>query len=167
MSYRGNFCSRLQNSPYICVFKYVRAVTKRSGTRLKKESETVNALTGVWGSRLLRHALPISLLILRKKTDCFAVYFCSWEKKARKKKRLVRDTLRRSIAEVKGSNFGVCARNPAMVWPFKWEPLSSSFLWSCLLCCTSLNCSGFLFAYVNVVSNWNCDDLLSRKVHYV
>ena len=24
--------------------------------------------------RLLRHALPISLLILRKKTDCFAVY---------------------------------------------------------------------------------------------
>ena len=85
MSYRGNFCSRLQNSPYICVFKYVRAVTKRSGTRLKKESETVNALTGVWGSRLLRHALPISLLILRKKADCFAVYFCSWEKKARKK----------------------------------------------------------------------------------
>ena len=33
---------------------------------------------GVWGSRAsraqdLRHALPISLLILRKKTDCFAV----------------------------------------------------------------------------------------------
>ena len=25
--------------------------------------------------RLLLHALPISLLILRKKTDCFAVYF--------------------------------------------------------------------------------------------
>ena len=25
--------------------------------------------------RLLRHALPISLLILRKKPDCFAVYF--------------------------------------------------------------------------------------------
>ena len=32
--------------------------SKRSGTRLK---------------RLLRHALPISLLILRKKNDCFAV----------------------------------------------------------------------------------------------
>ena len=40
---------------------------KRSGTRLKTESET--------GERLLRHALPISLLILRKKNDCFAVYF--------------------------------------------------------------------------------------------
>ena len=62
---------------------------KRSGTQLKTESET-------WGEtlkirtvrfayfflasfarvRLLRHDLPISLLILRKKTDCFAVY-CS------------------------------------------------------------------------------------------
>ena len=72
---------------------------KRSGTQLKTESET-------WGEtlkirtvrfaymyfflsphtpygrvrlarvRLLRHDLPISLLILRKKPDCFAVY-CS------------------------------------------------------------------------------------------
>ena len=31
---------RLQNSPYFCVFKYARAVNKRSGTRLKTESET-------------------------------------------------------------------------------------------------------------------------------
>ena len=36
---------------------------KRSGTTLKTESQ-----------RLLRHSLPISLLILRKKTGCFTVY---------------------------------------------------------------------------------------------
>ena len=62
---------------------------KRSGTRLKTESE--NGERGFCLSshtpygrvrlarfarlRLLRHALPNSLLILRKKTDCFAVYF--------------------------------------------------------------------------------------------
>ena len=59
---------------------------KRSGTRLKTESET-----GVFLSphsvrlarfarvRLLRHALPISWLILRKKkTDCFAVYLITY-----------------------------------------------------------------------------------------
>ena len=35
---RGGFIYRLQNSPYFCVFNYARA--KRSGTRLKTESET-------------------------------------------------------------------------------------------------------------------------------
>ena len=49
---------------------------KRSGTKPKTESETgkrrLTRPTGLWGSRasrvrLLRHALPISLLILRKK----------------------------------------------------------------------------------------------------
>ena len=46
------FCGRLQNSPYFCVFRYARAVKQK-----------------VWNEaeRLLRHALPISLLILRKK----------------------------------------------------------------------------------------------------
>ena len=46
------FCGRLQNSPYFCVFRYVRAVKQK-----------------VWNEaeRLLRHALPISLLILIKK----------------------------------------------------------------------------------------------------
>ena len=57
------FCGRLQNSPYFCVFRYARAVKQK-----------------VWNvaERFLRHALPISLLILikKKKTDCFAVYFC-------------------------------------------------------------------------------------------
>ena len=39
--------------------------------RLKTESEI-----GVHfaRTRLLRHVLPISLVIMRKKTDCFAVY---------------------------------------------------------------------------------------------
>ena len=54
---------------------------KRSGMRLKTESETGERRYGrvrlarFQRVRLLRHALPISLLILRKKTDCFAVYF--------------------------------------------------------------------------------------------
>ena len=69
--------TRLQNSPYFCVFKYAtrEQSNKRSGTKLKTESETwgesrLTSPTGVWGSRarLLRHALPTSLLILRKKT---------------------------------------------------------------------------------------------------
>ena len=44
---------RLQNSPYFCVFEYARAVKQK-----------------VWCEtrvRLLRHSLPISLLILRRK----------------------------------------------------------------------------------------------------
>ena len=56
---------RLQNSPYFCVFKYAPAVNKRSGMRLKTESETGERRFA--RVRLLRHALPISLLILRKK----------------------------------------------------------------------------------------------------
>ena len=35
------------------------------------------------------------------------------------------------------SNFWVCGWNPK-VWPFKWKLLSSTFLWCCLLCCTSM-----------------------------
>ena len=44
---------------------------KSSGTRLKKESGV--RLARFTRVRLLRHALMISLLILRKKPDCFAV----------------------------------------------------------------------------------------------
>ena len=86
--------TRLQNSPYFCVFKYAtrEQSNKRSGTKLKTESETwererdlgrvsshkpYGNLREPYGRvrlarfarvRLLRHALPISLLILRKKT---------------------------------------------------------------------------------------------------
>jgi len=35
-----------------------------------------------------------------------------------------------------GSTFWVCGWNPK-VWPFKSKLLSSTFLWCCLLCCTS------------------------------
>ena len=34
-----------------------------------------------------------------------------------------------------GSNVWVRGWNP-YVWPFKWKPLRSTFLWCCLLCCT-------------------------------
>ena len=53
---------------------------KRCGTRLKTESESGERRYGrvrlarFARIRLLRHALPISSLILREKTDCFAVY---------------------------------------------------------------------------------------------
>ena len=64
---------RLQNSPNFCVFKYARAVKQKvwneAENRERDWGETLkirfffSCLT-----RLLRHALPISLLILRKKT---------------------------------------------------------------------------------------------------
>ena len=84
--------NKLQNSPYFCVLKYARPVKQKAGARLKTESETgerrcfflcvfslaSHALGRVRLARfarirLLRHASSISLLILRKKTDCFAV----------------------------------------------------------------------------------------------
>ena len=84
--------NKLQNSPYFCVLKYARAVKQKAGARLKTESETGERrcfffvffrsphtrygpvrLARFARIRLLRHASSISLLILRKKTDCFAV----------------------------------------------------------------------------------------------
>ena len=53
---------RLQNSPYFFVFKYARVVNKRSGTRLKTESETLTA------------RFTDFFTDLEKKNDCFAVY---------------------------------------------------------------------------------------------
>ena len=52
---------------------------KRSATRVKTESETGEPvgrmrLARFARVRLLRHALQISLLTLRKKPECFAVY---------------------------------------------------------------------------------------------
>ena len=66
--------SWLQNSPYFCVFKYARAVKQKAWNEAENRERD-------WGEtrdgrvrlarfarvRLLRHALPISLLILRKK----------------------------------------------------------------------------------------------------
>ena len=70
---------RLQNSPYFRVFKYARAVKQKVWNKAENRERD-------WGEtpygrvrlarfarvKLLRHALPISLLILRKKNDCFA-----------------------------------------------------------------------------------------------
>ena len=59
---------RLQNNPYFCVFKYARAVKRK----VWNEAENRERYGRVKLARfarvsLLRHALPISLLILRKK----------------------------------------------------------------------------------------------------
>ena len=70
--------SRLQNSPYFCVFKYARAVKQKvwneAENRERDWGETLKIraygrvrLARLARVRLLRHALPISLLTLRKK----------------------------------------------------------------------------------------------------
>ena len=57
--------SRLQNSPYFCVFKYTRAVKQKVWNEAEnRERDLARDVSHV---RLLRHALPISWLILRKK----------------------------------------------------------------------------------------------------
>ena len=60
--------TRLQNSPNFCVFKYARAVQQKVWNVIWNEAENRER---DWGEtprvRLLRHPLPISLLILRKK----------------------------------------------------------------------------------------------------
>ena len=67
---------RLQNSPYFCVFKYTRAVKQKvwneAENRERDWGETLflsrlTRLARFARIRVLRHALPISLLILRKK----------------------------------------------------------------------------------------------------
>ena len=60
--------SRLQNSPYFCVFKYARAVKRgwKQRARLGRDASHARRLARFARVRLLRHALPISLLILRK-----------------------------------------------------------------------------------------------------
>ena len=65
---------RLQNSPYFCVFKYARAVKQKvwneAENRERDWGETLKRrvrLACFARVRHLRHALPISLLNLRKK----------------------------------------------------------------------------------------------------
>ena len=65
---------RLQNSPYFCVFMYARAVKQKvwneAENRERDWGETSYGrvrLARFARVRLLRHALPISWLILRKK----------------------------------------------------------------------------------------------------
>ena len=56
---------RLQNSPYFCVFKYARTVKQKEWNEAENRERV--RLARFARIRLLRHALPISLLILRKK----------------------------------------------------------------------------------------------------
>ena len=59
---------RLQNSPYFCVFKYARAVKQKVWNEAEnREQDWGETLARFARVRLLRHALLISLLILRKK----------------------------------------------------------------------------------------------------
>ena len=48
------------------------------------------------------------------------------------------------------SNSWVCGWNPK-VWPFKWELLSSTFLWCCLLCCTRYYNVSYVFCDSNPI----------------
>ena len=63
--------------PYFCVFKYARAVEQKvwneAENREREWRKTLASHARASRAWDLRHALPISLLILRKKTDCFAV----------------------------------------------------------------------------------------------
>ena len=62
------FQSRLQNNPHFCVFKYARAVKQKVWNEAEnRERDWGVRLARFAHIRLLRHALPISLLILRKK----------------------------------------------------------------------------------------------------
>ena len=56
---------RLQNSPYFCVFKYARAVKQKVWNEAENRGRV--RLARFARVTLLRHALSISLVILRKK----------------------------------------------------------------------------------------------------
>ena len=82
-SKRNRESERLRNSPYFCVFKNAQAVKQKvwseAENRERDWGETLKI--GACEARALRarktltpHFTRISLLILRKKTDCSAVY---------------------------------------------------------------------------------------------
>ena len=83
------FWARLQNGPLqsVCLPIQVRVISSQT-TGLKKIIIKKRLASHARRVRktLLRHALralPISLLIFRKKTDCFAVYFGRTKRAAR------------------------------------------------------------------------------------
>ena len=66
----SRFCKlRLQNSPYFWVFKYARAVKQKVWNEAENRERDYGRvrLARFARIRLLRHALPISLLISREK----------------------------------------------------------------------------------------------------
>ena len=94
-SHARRACEAREKSPYFCVFKYARAVKQKvwneAEIRERDWGETLkirfffSRLTRPTGVRLvrfarvrlLRHALPISFLILRKKTTVLQSSFLS------------------------------------------------------------------------------------------
>ena len=74
-----NLSNRLQNSPYFCIFKYVRAVKQKVWNKAENTPYGRVRLAHFARVRLLRHALPISLLILRK-DRLFGGLFMYWVK---------------------------------------------------------------------------------------
>ena len=73
MSPEHYFWSRLQNSPYFCVFQYAQAVKQQVWNEAENRERV--RLARFACIRLLRHSLPISLLILRKKNHLFCSLF--------------------------------------------------------------------------------------------
>ena len=77
---RDTHTARPQKSPYFCVLKYAWAVKQtvwseaENGERDWGAGRLYPPFWGVCCSRASRFALPISLPILRKQTDCFVVY---------------------------------------------------------------------------------------------
>ena len=71
--------NRLQNSPYFCIFKYVRAVKQKVWNKAENTPYGRVRLAHFARVRLLRHSLPISLLILRK-DRLFGGLFMYWVK---------------------------------------------------------------------------------------
>ena len=58
---------RLQNGLYFCVFEYARVVKQKVWNEAENRERDLGRLAHFARVRLLRHALPNSLLILRKK----------------------------------------------------------------------------------------------------
>ena len=69
----NTFFTRLQNSPYFCVFKYARAVKQKvwneAENRERDWGETLRA------RKTLTPRFTDFFTDFEKKTDCFAVYF--------------------------------------------------------------------------------------------
>ena len=61
----------------VCANSQTKGLERGWKQRVRLGRDAKNSLAS--HARLLRHALPISILILRKKTDCFAVYI-QWVK---------------------------------------------------------------------------------------
>ena len=73
----NTFFTRLQNSPYFCIFKYARAVKQKVRNEAENRERDYGRvrLARFARARLLCHSSPISLLILRKKPRLFCSLF--------------------------------------------------------------------------------------------